>query len=893
MALALLAFALAGHEPARAQSSPGAPPVDELVVTAGKAHPDDASISPVTSISADQIALSSATTLERLVQSLPDMGFEGVNAANGGGFGVDFIDLRNLNFNRTLTVVDGYRSVVSGIKTDEAVDLNTLPLALIDHVEILRAGSEPLYGADAVAGAVNVSLKKSFDGLRLDLFGGGATRGGDGTGSVEVTWGRNFQRGNVTLDLGYSRRDPIGQSSRDFAADPVTSATIGPGGAISTIVGAPATPGGHAVSADGRVNDVIYGTGPGQYRTFDPATDSYNFAQAQDLQGGLQRETANLLARYEIAPRVTASLQVLFTDHQSALQLAPQIVGLAGTLKHPEGFVVPAGAGGNPFGAPVELQRVMTEVGPLEPDAEGPVYRIVAGLEGRVGRFDWTVAFDHGESATTFRTYNAVNLTKALQLAACDPGTGCQSADFFGPGSLTAAAANFIRYTDVSRSDYTEDVGQFSFRTTFGRLPGGPVTARLGGELRWETGDTRMDPVDLAGDQAAPDTADTGGGYHAREVWLDLSWPLLAGRRWARSFDLDTAVRYTHFNLFGGYPTWKIAASYAPNETLRLRATVGLARRQPAITEAFAGLSAGLTAVQDPCDSVSGLLGNPVVAANCAAQGLSPHFVQASPLINIASGGDPHLKPETSHNLTAGVALTPRFAPGLTATADYYRYHVENAIDSLADADANFIPDGCYESVNLSSPLCALIQRTALGPNAGQINRILALDSNISEILTDGFDLGLTYHAVLAPGVTLDVDWQTNDLLDYIVGEAGVSTQYAGYFASLTNTGTYTKLRSLMSTTLGAGPWTFGWTVRYTGGAKVLGQDASVTPFAAATWRHDLVVSFHRGPLTYALGADNVTDRRPPLLLDGQSNTNLNTYDVVGAFVYFRVSAKL
>jgi iron complex outermembrane receptor protein len=880
---------------ANAQSASDSTSSNSIIVTATKTKSDVTSVSPLTTVTAEQMALSSTTTLEQVMQTMPAMGFQGINSANAGGFGVYFVDLRSLNFNRTLTVVDGLRFVVSGIKTDEAVDLNNVPISLIDHIDILRSGSEPVYGADAVAGVVNVVLKKNFDGLLMNAYGGGATQGGDGTGEFNVTWGRNFDRGNVTVNLGYFNRDAIPQSSRAFAADPITDATIGANGLISSIVGIPATPGGHAVSSDGTIDDVFFGVGPGQFRPFDAATDSYNFAQDQDLQGSLKRATANVMGYYDLTPKLRASVQVLFSDRESDLTLAPQTLGLAGTLKNPEGFVVPIGAGGNPYDEPVELERVMNEVGPLEPDAQGYTYRVVAKLDGELGRFDWTLSYDHGESHTIYSIYNSVNLTKALALASCLPGAGCMSADFFGPDSLTSAAADYLRYTDVSVSDYTEDIGQFSARTTVGMLPGGAITAVVGGELRSETGYTHMDPVTLAGDQATPDSADTSGAYNSQEVYLDVAWPILAGKPWARSLDLETAVRYSHFNLFGGYPTWKVSGSYAPDDNIRFRATVGLARRQPAITEAFAGLSAGITAVQDPCDSVSGLLANPVVAANCRAQGLPANFVQSSPLIDIASGGNPRLTPETSNNVTVGVVLTPQIAPGLTSTADYYKYDIKNAIDSLADTDANFIPDTCYQSSSLSSPLCALVQRTASGPNAGQINRILALDSNLGAIVTDGFDFDVNYKHAFSNGLWLIIDWQSNYLLNFMVDEEGTSIQYAGRFASLVNTGSYAHFKSLLATTVQVGPWTFGWRVHYIGGASVLGQDHSVTPFASAPpiWYHDLVVSYRMNKLTYTIGADNVTNSRPPTLLDGQSNTDLNTYDIDGPFVYFRITAAL
>ena len=874
-------------------SAPAPVPVrdNSIVITAHRAKSDADSDSPLTTLTAVQMALTGTATIEQVLQTVPAMGFQGVNASSATGFGVYFVDLRSLNFNRTLTVVDGHRFVVSGIKTDEAVDLNNVPVALIEQIDILRAGSEPFYGADAVAGVVNVKIKKNFNGILMNLYAGLATPGGDGTGEINATVGHNFDRGNITVNVGYFRRDPIRQSSRGFAANPVTDATILPNGSFQTTIGIPATIGGHAISGDGSIDDVFIGSG--QKRPFDAATDSYNFGRVQDLQGSLKRETANILAHYDIVPGVEASAQILFSDRQSDFLQAPQVLGLAGTEKNPEGFVIQPGLGGNPYTVPVELQRVMEEVGPQNVHADGYTYRALAGLRGKIGKFDWNLSYDHGESKTTYKIFNSVNLTRALELASCEPGSGCMSANFFGPASLSAADADYIRYTDVSRSKYTEDVAEFSLGTKLAKLQGGPLAMELGVELRREAGYTHMDPVSLAGDQAGADTADTSGSYHSAEAYIDVNWPLLANLPWAHTLTFDTAVRYTHFNLFGGYPTWKVSGSYAPDANIRFRATIGLARRQPAITEAFAGLSSTLTTFQDPCDSVSGSRANPVVAANCAAQGLNSNFTQSSPLLNIASGGNPHLKPESSHNLTFGTVLTPKFLKGLSIAADYYQYHIIDAINSLADTNSNFIPETCYESQSLSSPLCALVERTSSGPNAGQINRILALDANVDAIMTDGLDFDVNYRHALSKWASITISWQTNYLLNYSIRSSGETSQYAGHFASLTNTGSYAHVKSLLATTIRAGNWTLGWRVHYIGGATVLDQDPKTTPYtsAPAVWYHDLVASYQHKGVIYTLGVDNVGDRKPPTLLDGLSNTNLNTYDIDGPFIYLRISS--
>ena len=862
----------------------------------GKTGPDNLlSHTPLTVVSAETIAQTGATTLEQLLQTVPSFGFQGVGASASGGYGVYFVDLRSLNFNRTLTLVDDQLFVLSGIKTDEAVDLNNVPIGLIDHIEVKRSGSEPEYGPDSVAGVVDVVLKQNFNGLSMTAYGGSTVSKDDTTGEYTVTWGHNFSRGNVTVNAGYFYRGAITQSSRDWAANPVTSASINPNGTLSEIIGSPATPGGHAVStaANGSINAEVLGSSPGQYRPFNAATDSYNFANAQDLQGSLRRATANLIGHYDLTSSVTASIEVLYSNRQSVFALPPQSLGLVGTIKNPEGFVVPADNPYNPFGQDVELQRVLTEVGPQDTTAIGNTYRVVAGLEGTVlGKVKWKLTFDHGESATTYKVANSVNLTKALELADCDaPALGC--GDFFGPNSLSQQDVDFIRYTDVSHSKYTENVVELSGKAPLFNLPGGPMTATLGGELRWEAGYTHLDPVTLAGDQAGPDSQDTNGAYSSKEVYVDFAWPLLRDLPFAKALDIDTAARYSDFNLYGAFPTWKTSLSWALDDDFRFRGSVGLARRPPAIAEAFGGLAANFTVVQDPCDAASGLLANPVVAANCRAVGLPANFTQNNALINIASGGNPHLTPESSTSFTLGGVLTPRFAPGLSASIDYYHYKIRNAIDSLADTDASFIPDACYMSPNLSSPLCADVQRTASGPNAGQINEILGLDENIGAITTDGIDFDVTYRHVWSGGQRILIDWQSNLMLNYLLAEQGVTSQYAGAFASLISVGSYAKFKSLATITAQDGRFTVAGRINYIGGANVLGLDPATTPdtYAPPIWYFDMLCSYRVGKVTYSIGANNITNQKPPILLDGVSNTDLNTYDVDGTFVYFRVAA--
>ncbi len=351
-----------------------------------------------------------------------------------------------------------------------------------------------------------------------------------------------------------------------------------------------------------------------------------------------------------------------------------------------------------------------------------------------------------------------------------------------------------------------------------------PWQLTLGAEYRREYGRTTPSAVTLAGDQSGPDSNPTAGGYDSREWFLDADLPLLAGRESADMLRLGAGARHVSTDLFGSFTVWKLDAQWEPVQSLHVRAGIGTARRVPAITEAFGGSTASPTDVTDPCDGVNGALSNAVVAANCRAVGLPAAFRQASPLLEVANGGNPHLKPEASRNLDAGLVFTPLAIPALRMSADYYRIAVHDAIDSLADANPNDIPEQCYSSVNLSSPLCALITRTPSGPSAGQISRIEAPDQNIGTIETAGIDLGAAYRRALGASGTLRLDWQATLLLDYAVQETPGSTfiQEAGTFPNISSAGSLTRRRSLFTTGYDHGPWTVEWSVQLLGGAHVL-----------------------------------------------------------------------
>jgi outer membrane receptor protein involved in Fe transport len=846
----------------------------------------------VTVLGAGDIARSGVSNIGGLLDQLPAFGAQGVNSAqNDGGFGAYFIDLRNLNFDRTLVLVDGRRFVLSGIQTDEAVDLNDIPLGFIDHVEVLRDGTQPQYAADAVAGVVNVVLKDQIDGLHLDTYGGAAGAGDGGAAEVTLTGGRSFAAGHVAFGLDAFNRDPVPQSDRAWSADPIASATMTQSGA-QLLFGSPAAPGGHAVGPG--IDSLALGNG--RTRPYDPATDGYDGAPGRYLQGGLQRETAYFDADTTLTDDVTADTELLYTQRRATTLQPPQTLGLSGTTKFPDGFVIPATDPFNPYGAPVTLERVVTEAGPQSTTTSGPVWRALAGLDGVVGDWNWSLSVDHGQSESHYVTDNAIDLSRALQTAGngpCPAASGCVEANWFGPGSLSPAALDYVTYTARSQSSYTETVGQARMAGPLFAAPGGTAKLTVGMELRAESGATTVDAVTARGDQAGNDAAPTSGGYDTYETYATLAVPLLRDLSFARRLDLTLAGRFTATSRYGAFGTGRAVLDYLPVRGLHLRAVSGTARRPPAISEAFGGITASQQPVTDPCAANSGLRGNPVVAANCKSQGLGPGFTQASPLIDVESGGNPTLRPEQSENEALGLSLDPPAWPFLSVNVDWYHYRIRDAIDSLEDTDPNAIPDLCYESAHLSSPLCGLITRIAGGGNAGQISSILGRDENVGTIKEDGLEFGATARLPASRFGALKLDWQTNWLLDYrlhTLGENGF-TQYAGTFPGMSGVGSYARVRARATAEWTKDDWTASWTGRFIAGARVLGEDSAV-PFSKAPgiFYEDVELSRRFGRVTAMAGIDNLADQRPPTLIDGETNTNTATYDVVGRFIWGRVS---
>src|SRR6266566_5478407 len=191
---------------------------EEIVVTGSRIRRKDLTTpAPVTVISREQVTASGKVSIGDFLQSLPEQGNAINTQVNNGGDGATRISLRGLGSARTLVLMNGRRFVPGGTGADSSVDLNSIPTAAIERVEVLKDGASAVYGSDAIAGVVNIITRKGFKGTELSGYGGVSQHGDGTTYDFNVTTGQSGDRGNVVFSAGYYNQHTVWAGARDFS----------------------------------------------------------------------------------------------------------------------------------------------------------------------------------------------------------------------------------------------------------------------------------------------------------------------------------------------------------------------------------------------------------------------------------------------------------------------------------------------------------------------------------------------------------------------------------------------------------------------------------------------------------------------------------------------------
>lgn len=933
------------------QSDAGAPGVETLqtIVVTGT-HIRDADLEtahPVQVITQQDIQRTGLTGVADIVQSLIVADGQTMNRnINNGGSGELTVNLRSLGSNRTLVLVNGHRWAAD---VDGAVDLSTIPLALVERIEVLKDGASAIYGSDAIAGVINIITRRDYVGTEAGIYAGQTDHGDGRRVEGDFSLGRSGERWNASFGVQYSKDDPVFADTRQISSVPVPGLPLGATGSGFSQYGMfflPAPPPDYFdpfVLTKGRP-----GTSPGDFHLLNPATDfNYDFVPWNYLQTPQQRRAAFGQFRWEFSSTLAFNVDALFNQRRSAQQLAPPTVEF-GDLTFPAGspqsFEVSPQNIYNPFGTPVFL--VDTRWPDSEPrrfEQSVDTTHLHAGFDGSFALWgrDWEWSVDAtqtqslqsefaGPYADNARLQRAVgpSFRDAHGVAHC--GTpdnviaGCVPLDLFtGPGRFTQAMLDYLNVNVRNYKSARSDSFDMGVTSTLADLPAGPLDFAAGLERRLDRGTDEPDVLVATGEAngTGETYGPTTGAYAVNEAYLELNLPLLKGLPMARQLGIDLATRYSYYSSFGGTDNSKFGVRWKPMDDLLIRATWSQGFRAPSIFEAFGGTIEGTGEnVDDICATQPGYSPPPAIAANCTAHGVPPNAPDFFDTIT-ASGSNPALLPETSRSLTAGLVYSPRWFAGLDASADWYRIEIRNAI---GNPGAQYFVDACYQQNDPAA--CSHITRAG----DGDLQHVMATDENIpGGIEAEGVDFGLNWkHATRAGDFTLH--WE-NAYVDYwgAIGKPPFGAALPddalsqGNVAGSNNAlyGVVWRMRSVATLVWHRGAWNASITGRYfspikedcsfvTQIADTVG-DRSLYSLCSDPYRKidgvpaprnrvgavtfvDLEGGWHapwNGVLT--LGVRNAFDRNPPIAYSyADMNSFFPDYDIPGRFFYARYQQK-
>lgn len=904
---------------------------EELVVTGSRVRRRiEEATSPIVTVNSDSIQARGLTNTVDVLSQLPQMGATTIsdtssNFANDTA-GIAAINLRNLGNSRTLVLIDGRRTVGSippGQPGGSAVDVSQIPAFLIDSVDVVTGGGSSSYGSEAVAGVVNIMLRKRYDGILVNSQYGLSGHGDGNTWTTDLLAGTHFadDRGHILFAGEYQKKDVIYSRDRAISRYDTFNGVYTPSsynldGYYLTRLGGAVVP-----LADGTVVPYSseYGYNRDGARTLQIPTKKLNFYTKFD---------------YDLTPDINIFGSARFSYTKANTLLEPASIGATYTIGYTNVLL----------GIPADNAFIPAALAALQPttDASGNlsgwrgrfgslgqrggettryIYSLTGGFQGTIaGRFNWEAFYSHGVTDSSFRGtgYNLINLQNALRTAVVDGQIVCASAEAraqgcapynpFGAGNASAAAVNYV-YADKTYDDnLKQDDLQATINGPLFDLPAGSVRLALGVEHRRESGSNVPDYLTQQGLSSGTQGPSTFGRYHVTDLFAETVIPLLRNRPFFENLSVEAGYRYSQYSLngVGGQHSYKYGLTWAPINDIRLRASNSLAIRAPNITELYQGRSQYSTSVTDPC-SARGLTGATNQAARIAAcsqiPGLTPGFTELPQNQQGQLGylsGNPNLSAEKAHVLTAGLVLTPRFLRRFTLQADFFRYNIKDAIQSI---DIQTTANLCIDT---GLPLyCSLVRRE---PDTGLIDGIDSQVINVGSIKQKGVDVTANYQLPVGSlsawlfkrgsergAVDLSLNYEHIFSQNYTA--AGIKTDQTGLFGVPRHKGN-------MSVNYHDDVVMLNYQFRLIGRqryAYTIGPHIPVYTYHDISLRYKIVKA-----LTAYTGVNNLFDKKPPLVDQSYANSGAGVvsgvygtetvpqvYDVIGRYFYFGVKLEI
>jgi iron complex outermembrane recepter protein len=734
---------------------------------------------PVFSLRREEIEAQGLTSVGDVIQNITANGSTLNSTFNNGGNGETRVSLRSLGSNRTLVLVNG-RRWVGGTGLGGAVDLNTIPTAAVERIEVLKDGASTIYGSDAIAGVVNIVLRRDFEGAEANAYIGSFTQGDGTRQSYDFTIGTASDRWAAMFGVGYVKEEPVGAGDRYISSEPV----IGTGAAF----GSSTTPAGRFALCTGTINPISglcsvpetrpNGTG-GQF-TYNAGqsglnwrnrtgADLYNFAPDNYLLTPQERKSVFANGSIDITDNLRFNATVAINERRSEQLLAamPIVLGSGpGAGVQSRTVNISEFSLYNPFGEPVSrIQRRAVETGGRSFNQDVDTFASNLSFEGSFDLgskvFDWEAGYFYGsneQNDTTFGLFNVPALARALGPSMISPTTGrpicvttpgnaativagCVPLNLLGaPGTITQEMLNYVSFVAHDEFAYKQKTYYANVGGDLFELPGGPLAFSFGLEHRTEFGYDQPDALINSGNTTGNARTATRGGYSLDEAYLEFAIPVLADVPGAKLLDFSLASRYSDYSNFGDTTNSKFGFRWKPIDDLMVRGNWSEGFRAPSIGELFTGVSDSFPTIADPCSTTFGGQYNflsPQAQARCHAEGVPVGgYDQGNGQIRISVGGNVSLEPETAVSKTLGLVYSPSWLQGFDISFDWWKIDIDSAITTPT---GQAILDGCIRD-NIAF-FCNLYDRST----TGAVNTLLATTNNIGGIKTEGYDLTLGY----------------------------------------------------------------------------------------------------------------------------------------------------
>ena len=900
---------------------------------------------PVLKMTAQQIQATGLVTVGDVLSQMTTSGApvfsKGTTLTSNLEMGGQYINMRGLGAERLLVLVDGKRWTQS---VNGYTDISTVPTAMVERIEILKDGASAIYGSDAIAGVVNIILKKSMDGGAISMYKG-INEGGDGKSQdYSLTYGASGEKGSMMFGVTHSEQGVVWARDRYITSfskgpnHPNSGLGLGPWGQILQVDkdGNPSETG-----FDKVLNHTGGSNGDGKgAKSNDPANyhdttatnynDKYRTTNDMMFQAPTKLTTIMTKGELQLPMDIRFKSTAMYSERFASTQNGGYPLNSASQSNYPvyidkDSYFNPYGnqVAGAGKGQDLFFYRRTVEV-PRVTENTSQSLHIDAMLEGnftlRGLPWNWSAGYNHNTVNGQIKgtgNVNLLNLKKALGPSFLNASGAVQCGTPASPIALSECTPfDIVGGPSASTKaglDYIMSVGQKTYGSTINSatadvsgelftLPAGAVGVAGGLEHRQVRGYDQPGQFEQSGLSTDLAGNATYGRYTVKEAYLEANIPLLKDAPFAKLLSIDLASRYSDYSNFGSTTNSKASFMWKPVSDLLVRGTWAEGFRAPSLGDTFGGGSQTFDEYMDICDSVNGQTSKAAVATNCALAGVPTNYRQrdqsGNPVESVGAqstvpfqqgSGNLNLRPETAKTKTLGIVYSPSFIPGLTTSLDWYKIDVSNRITAVG---VDYILDQCYLAGVKS--FCSQVQRDA----SGKIVNLQRGNANLGKLSTEGLDVGIAYRLPRTSYGQFSVRSDSTWMKSYKIKSTDDADwqEYTGEYD-------YNRFKTNLSLDWSLGNWSATFTSRYVSGVKDGCFSATVecsNPKGDASFgRYNKIGSLTYSDLSvgyktswkgqFLVGANNVFDKGSRIVYRGSSSgTAVDPNVPVDRFVYVR-----